>query len=86
MSTDIFGAVSRCAAFGPKSSTSVRVLGLGAWLPFCWLRLLLLSTPLCLCWLWLAWLGLAPRMATLVGEILAVTTTLAGQLPRPARI
>jgi hypothetical protein len=86
VSSDLFGAVSRCAAFGPRSSTSVGVLGLGVWLPFCWLRLFLLSTPLCLCRLWLAWLGVAPGMATLVGEILAMTRTLAGLSPRPARI
>jgi hypothetical protein len=86
VSTDLFGAVSRCAAFSPGSSTSVGVLGLGIWLPFCRLRLFLLSTPLCLCWLWLAWLGVAPGMATLVGEILAVTNILAGQSPRPASI
>ena len=70
MSSYLFGAVSRYATFGPRSSTSV---GLGVWLPFCWLRLfrlstrlqirLLLSTPLCLCRLWLAWLGVAPVVA-----------------------
>ena len=49
--------LSRCAAFGSRSSTSVGVLGLGVWLSFCWLRLFLLSTPLCLCGRWLAWLG-----------------------------
>lgn len=66
MSSDLFGAVSRSAAFGPGSSTSVGVLGLEV----CWVRLfllrLLLSTPLCLCWLWLAWLGVASRVAPVV--------------------
>ena len=56
-------------------STSVGVLGLGVW----WLRLfllstrlqirLLLSTPLCLCWLWLAWLGVASWLAPMVVAI-----------------
>jgi hypothetical protein len=66
VSIDVLGAVSRYAAFGPSSSTSVGVLGLEV----CWLRVflirLLLSTPLCLCWLWLAWLGVASWMAPVV--------------------
>lgn len=66
MSTDVLGAIGRYAAFGPRSSTSVGVLGLEV----CWLRLflirLLLSTPLCLCWLWLAWLGVASWVAPMV--------------------
>jgi hypothetical protein len=66
VSPDLFGTLSRCAAFGPRSSTSVGVLGLGAWLPFCWLWLFLLSTPLCLCRFWLAWLGVASWVAPVV--------------------
>jgi hypothetical protein len=66
VSTDVLGAIGRYAAFGPRSSTSVGVLGLEV----CWLRLflirLLLSTPLCLCWLWLAWLGVASWVAPVV--------------------
>jgi len=66
VSTDVLGTVSRCAAFGSRSSTSVGVLGLGVWLSFCWLRLFLLSTPLCLCGRWLAWLGVASWVAPVV--------------------
>jgi hypothetical protein len=69
VSTDVLGAISRYAAFGPRSSTSVGVLGLEV----CWLRLflirLLLSTPLCLCWLWSAWLGVASWVAPVVGAV-----------------
>jgi hypothetical protein len=66
-STDVFGTLDRSATFIPRRSTSVRLLGLGLRL---WLRIFLLSAGLsiCLCRLGVAWLGLAPGLASVVGR------------------
>jgi hypothetical protein len=70
-SNDPSGILNRGTAFYPWRSTSFGVLGLGVGL---WVFLLstglpirlLLSTPLCLCRVGLAWLGLASWVASVV--------------------
>jgi hypothetical protein len=66
-STDVFGTLDRSTTFMPWRPTSVRLLGLGLRL---WLRIFLLSPGLsiCLCRLGVAWLGLAPGLASVVGR------------------
>src|SRR5262245_17938614 len=74
-STDPSDVAHRGASFGAWRSTGIRMPGMGVWqlrvflvstgLP---LRLLL-STPLCLCRVGLAWLGVASWLAPVVAAV-----------------